>query len=76
MILGNQESCSLQQTACKNSKYSRYESILKILHFGFAKWASYFQLFFSQKPAENDSAELIQLFCVKNRVEKHQIVEI
>ena len=29
-----------------------------------------------QKYAEKDSAECIELFCAKNRVQKHQIVEI
>ena len=35
-----------------------------------------FLTFFSQKHAENDSTECIELFCAKNRVQKHQIVEI
>ena len=80
IIVRNAESCSVQKTACKNTKLSRYGSILKILHFGksiaYGKWASYFQLFFSQKHAENDSTECIELFCAKKRVQKHQIVEI
>ena len=33
-------------------------------------------VFFSQNHAENDSTECIELFCAKNRVQKHQIVEI
>ena len=28
--------------------------------------------FFPQKPAENDSTECIELFCAKNRLQKHQ----
>ena len=80
MILRNAQSCSVQITACKKTKQSRYEIILKILHFGksiaHARWASYFQLFFSQNHAENDSTECIELFCAKNRVQQHQIVEI
>ena len=35
-----------------------------------------FSTFFSQKHADNDSTETIELFCVKHRVQKHQIVEI
>ena len=35
-----------------------------------------FDFFFSQKQAENDSTEPIELFFAKNRVQKHQIVEI
>ena len=46
---------------------------MKILHFGksiaHAKWPSYCQVFFSQKHAENDSTECIELFCAKNRVQ-------
>ena len=35
-----------------------------------------FNFFFSQKHAENDSTKTIELLCAKNRVQKHQIVEI
>ena len=35
-----------------------------------------FNFFFLQNDAENDSTECIELFCAKNRVQKHQIVEI
>ena len=54
--------------------------ILKILYFSKSiaqeKWASYFQLFFSQNHFENDSTEYTELFCAKNRVKQQQIVEI
>ena len=33
-------------------------------------------IFFSQKHAENDSTEPIELFCAKKPVQKHEIVEI
>ena len=80
MILGNPQSSSMQKTACKNSYWSRYESILKILHFAqpipLAKQASYFQLFFSQKHSENDFREPRELFYAKDGVQKHLLVEI
>ena len=74
MNLHNQLSFPVQKTAGKNSQYSRYETILKIDHFGksiaHAKWVVWVRNFFLQKYAENESTRTIKLFCAKKRWKK------
>ena len=70
MNLQEQLICSVQETAGKNSQYSRNKTILKIDHFsksiGHAKWGVWVKNFFLQKYDENESTRTIKLFCAKN----------
>ena len=84
-ILQDHYSCSVQKTAKKNIKYSRNETILNIGHFpkaiahakaiAFAKWSLWVKNLKCQKHEKNDSTRSLELFCAKNRSEKHQIFE-
>ena len=60
------QNCSVQNTAQKNDKYSRNESILKIGYYakaiGFAK---------SKKHVKINCTNNLELFCAKNRSKKH-----
>ena len=73
-------SCSVQKTAPKNTKYSRYESILKIGHhackgYTHAKSSLCLKNENSKKHVKIHSSNHLQLFCAKNRSKKHQIFE-
>ena len=75
-ILQEQYSCSLQKTARKNTKYSRYNNILKIGHLAkaiahakaidFAKWSVWVKNLKYQKNAKKNSTTTAQLFCAEN----------
>ena len=70
-ILRAHESCSVQKTAQKNTKYSTNESILKMGHLAkaidFAKWSVWVKNENGQKHAKNDSTSTVELFCAKKR---------
>ena len=70
-ILRAHESCSVQKTASKNTKYSTNESILKMGHLAkaidSAKWTVWVKNKNGHKHAKNDSTSTLELFCVKNR---------
>ena len=78
-ILQARYSCSVQKTASRHTKYSRYETILKIGHLAkaieFAKWSVWVKKSKGQKRAKNDSTSTLELICAKNRLKKHQIFE-
>ena len=65
----------------KRNKYSRNETILKILqdHLGkaidFAKGSVWVKISNGQKRVKKDSTSTLELFCAKNRWKKHQIFE-
>ena len=65
----------LQET----TKYWRSETILKIGHLAkaihCAKWSVWVKNWNGQKRAQNDSTSTLELFCAKNRWEKHQILQ-
>ena len=69
----------MQETAAKNTKYSRNETILKIGHLSkpteFAKWSVWLKISNGQKRAKNDSTSTLELSCAKNRLKNHQIFE-
>ena len=70
-ILRAHESCSVQKSAHKNTKYSKNERILKMGRFAkaieFAKWSVWVKNENGQKHAKNDSTSTLELFCAKNR---------
>ena len=70
-ILRAHESCSVQETAHKNTKYSTNESIFKMGHLAkaidFAKLSVWVKNENGQKYAKNDSTSTLELFCAKNR---------
>ena len=58
-----------KNTAPKNTKYSRNETILKIGHFpkaiAFAKWSVWVKNEKCQEHGNNDSTRTLELFCAK-----------
>ena len=84
-ILQQQQSCSVQKSARKNSKYWRKKTLLKIDHkakaiahakaIAFAKCSVWVKKLKCQKHAKNKSTRTAQLFCAKNGTKKHQILE-
>ena len=78
-ILKARESCSVQKTAWKNTKYSRNETILKIGHLrkaiDFAKWSVWVKNSNGQKRVKKYSTSTLELFCGENRCIRHQIFE-
>ena len=83
--LQEQQSCSLQKTARKNTKYWRKQTILNmgrlrnaIAHakaIAFAKCSVLVKNYQCQKHAKNHSTRTAQLFCAENGSKKHQILE-
>ena len=79
-ILGDHESCSVQKTFRKNTKYSRNETILKIGHFtkpiahvkviAFAKWSVWVKNLKYQKHARPHCRRTLELFCAKKPFQK------
>ena len=69
----------MQKTAGENTKYSRYETILKIGHhakaiaFENCQFGSKIKI--QEKHAKKESLIILELFCAKNRLGKHQIFE-
>ena len=67
-ILQEHESCSVQKTARKNTKYSKDETILKISHLAKAidltKW-TLSQKLEMPKTCENHFTRRLKLFCSK-----------
>ena len=63
----------------KKHQIFKNETILKIGHLAkaidFAKWSVWLKNSKDQKPAKNDSASKLELFCAKNRFKKHQMFE-
>ena len=63
----------------KTTKYSRNETSLKIGHLAktinFAKWSVWVKTSNGQKRLKNDSTSKLEMFCVKNRFKKHQILK-
>ena len=84
-ILYSHWSNSAQKTAQKNTKYSRNETMLKISHLtksiasawviAFVKYSSWVKILNSLKYVKIDSVLALELFCAKNRSEKHQIFQ-
>ena len=78
-------SYSVQKTAQKNTKYSRSETMLKIGHLAksiafawaiaFAKYSIWAKILNCLKYVKIDSVFALELFCAKNRSEKHQIFQ-
>ena len=68
-ILRAHQSCSVQKTAHKNTKYSTNESILKIGHLtkaiDFAKWSVWVKNGNGLKHGKKDSTRKLELFCAK-----------
>ena len=68
-------SCSVQNTALKNTKYSKNEIILKISHhakaIAQAKSSIWVKNYNSKKHANIHSTNHLQLFCAKNCSKKH-----
>ena len=74
-ILQEYYSCSVKKTARINTKYSRNETILKIVHIAkaiahvkaiaFAKESVLVKNEKCQKHAKNDSTRILELFCEK-----------
>ena len=83
--LQGQQSCSVQKTDRKSTKYWKNETILKITHLAkaithakaiaFAKWSVRVKNYNCQKHAKNHSTTTAQLFCVKNGSKKQQILK-
>ena len=69
----------MQKTAWENTKYSRNETIFKIGHrakaIAFTKWSVWVKNENSQKHAKKESLITLELFCAKNCLRKHQILE-
>ena len=72
-------SCSVQNTAPKNTKYLRNESILKIGHHAKVTAQGKSSLWVknsnSQKHVKIHSTNHLELFCAKNRSKKHELFE-
>ena len=68
-------SCSVQKTAPKNTKYSTNERIFKIGHqakaIAQAKSSLWVKIKNSKKHNKIHSKNHLELFCAKNRSEKH-----
>ena len=73
------QSCSVQKTARKSTKYSRNETILKFVFkaITFAKSSLCIQgqKIKSQEHVKIHATNHLELFCAKNRSQKHQIFE-
>ena len=73
-------SCCVQETAPKNTKYSRNETIFKIGHFAktivhakaiaFVKWSVCVKTLKCQKHAKNHSTRTLELFSAKKALQK------
>ena len=78
-ILQEQQSCSVQKTARKNTKYWKKKTILKIGHLAkaiaLAEWSVWVKNYKCQKHAKTILQEQQHLFCAKNGSKKHQILE-
>ena len=82
-ILQEHQSCSVQKTARKNTKYSRNEIILKIGHFAKAKAHAKAIAFANCQPGskfknsknmqKNHSTRTVDLFCAKDGARKRQL---
>ena len=80
-ILQEYYSCSVKKTARINTKYSRNETILKIVHIAkaiahvkaiaFAKESVLVKNEKCQKHAKNDSTRILELFCEKKTARKN-----
>ena len=67
----------MQKSFRKNTKYSRNETILKIVHLAkakahakliaFSKWSAWVKIKKCQKHAKNHSKRTLELFCAKKR---------
>ena len=79
-ILQEHQSCSLQKRPRKNTKYSRHETILKIVYLakaiahakarGFPKRSVWVKDKKCRKHAKNHSATALELFSGENGIEK------
>ena len=78
-ILQTIYSCSVQKTAPKTTKYSRNESSLKMSHqakvIAHAKSSLWVKNENCKKLVKIYSTNHLELFCAKNRSEKHQIFQ-